>query len=342
MSKIKYYIGRLKEANFDSLKWAINEVHKRSGISRIIIFFDMVFCSFKYLAGYMDYYYYYFESADAQTRKSFITRGINNSYIKKLNDPKYGEIFDDKIKFNEVFKDYIKRDFLDLRETSLEDFQKFVKLHPIIILKPINLQCGKNIEKITITKEMNLEDIYENAIKNEQYLIEECVLQHDKLNELFPYSVNTLRIVTARVNKKTTILFRAIRIGSGKNVVDNFNHGGMYSIINESGVITKPAIDKKSNIYTEHPVTKTRITGFTIPYFKEAIKLCEKASQKIPQVGLVGWDIAITQYGPLLIEGNNFPGYDIYQSRIHLDENGHGLRPLFDKVIFAKPEKKKF
>ena len=110
----------------------------------------------------------------------------------------------------------------------------------------------------------------------------------------------------------------------------------MYSVVNEKGIIYKPAIDKKGKIYIEHPVTNTKIEGFQIPYFKEAIKMVKDASKVVPQVGLVGWDIAITNKGPVMIEGNQLPGYDIYQSKIHLNDDGTGVKPLFDSVIYDK------
>lgn len=39
----------------------------------------------------------------------------------------------------------------------------------------------------------------------------------------------------------------------------------------------------------------------------------EKAAAKVPQIGYVGWDIAITEYRPVIIEGNNDGGYLDYQ-----------------------------
>lgn len=341
MGKIKYYLKRLKGMKFTNLRFALNGVHQRSGKNRIIIFFDMIYCLIKYSAGYMDYYYYYFESSNKKQRASYITRGANNSYIKKLNNPKFGYIFDDKIEFNKRFKKYIGRDYIDIRSNDFEKFKEFAKKHKTIILKPIDLQCGKNIEKICIDKTTNLKSLYDSCMEKGQYLVEECIKQHDDMNLLFPKSINTIRIVTAYKDKKTTIMFRCVRIGNGDNVVDNFNHGGMYSVINEEGIINKPAIDKKSIIYQVHPITKTKIEGFKIPYFDEVIKLCIKASKVVPEVGLVGWDVAITPTGPVLVEGNNFPGYDIYQSRVHLNEDGTGIRPFFDKVILGKEPKKR-
>lgn len=331
-----YYIKRLFSMNYKQMLTTIDKVHKRSGKSKIFIFFDMILCSIFYQAGYMDYYVFCFEDLKPKIRKTFITRGVNNQYIRTMNNRKYYHLFDNKIEFNHLFQKFLNRDYLDLNTSSLEEFQIFTKKHPIFMAKPVDLQCGKGIEKIKVKENTNLKNLYQKLIENKQVLVEEYVLQHSKMNELFPYSVNTLRIVSAYKNGKTTILFRAIRIGNGKNVVDNFNHGGMYSVVNEKGIIEKPAIDKNGVIYTEHPVTKTEIVGFQIPYFKEAIAMVKEAAKVVPEVGLVGFDIAITEKGPVMIEGNQLPGYDIYQSKIHLNSDGTGMKPLFDQVIYGK------
>ena len=45
--------------------------------------------------------------------------------------------------------------------------------------------------------------------------------------------------------------------------------------------------------------------------------------------GDIGWDVAFTPDGPCLVEGNNFPGHDIYQ----LPEHTHskiGMMKKFD------------
>lgn len=336
---MKYYIKRLFDMNYKKMLEIVSKVHDRSGKSKIIIFIDMIICSIKYQAGYMDYYVFNFENLKSNIRKTFITRGVNNSYIRTMNNREYYHLFDNKIEFNKLFKKYLNREYLDLENSTYEEFVKFTNKYKLFMAKPTNMQCGKGIEKIEIKKQ-NLKKLYNKLLENKQYLLEEYVVQSDEMNKLFSNSVNTLRIVSAYKDSKTTILFRAIRIGNGKNVVDNFNHGGMYSVINEKGIITKPAIDKEGNIYEVHPVTKTNIVGFEIPYFKEAIKMVKDASKVVKEVGLVGFDIAITNDGPVMIEGNQLPGYDIYQSKIHLNEDGTGMKPFFDEVIYNKKVKK--
>ena len=338
MKKIRYYLSRLRGMDFKEFFKTIDKIHERSGKSKIYLFFDMLYCSYKFLAGYTDYFLFYFEDLTNEQRKTYITRGVNNGYLKALNDSSYYHYFRNKVEFNQKFKEFVKRDFLDLREASEKKFEKFVAKHSIIMVKPVDQSGGANVEKIVIDEKTNVKKLYEVLKKTKQFLVEDYVRQHKEMNRLCKASVNTLRIVTVRKNNKTTVMLRAIRIGNGLRDVDNFHSGGMYTLFDENGVITKPAMDREGKLFEVHPVSKVPIKGFKIPYYKESIDLAVTASQKIPQVGLVGWDIAITDKGPVLIEGNELPGYDIYQSKIHLSETKEGLKPFFDSVIYGKIE----
>lgn len=333
MGRVSYYIKRLMNMNYGAMFKAVGEVHRRSGKNSVGIFFDMIGCSLKYQAGYMDYKVFFFENLSGKQRATFVTRGVNNAYIKKLNNSEYYHYFNNKKEFNQEFKEYLNRDFLDLETASYEEFLDFVEKNPTFMAKPFDGQCGKGIEKITVDNDTVKTQLYKKLKENKQLLLEDYVIQHSEMSRLFPKSVNTIRMVTVRVNEKTTIVCRVIRIGNGDNVVDNYNHGGMISVVDDNGVITKPAIDKAGNVYETHPVTGTEIMGFQIPMFEEAKALVMKMSEVFPQVGYTAWDICITENGPVAIEGNELPGYDLYQSKIHLNEGNTGLKPVFDRII---------
>ena len=77
----------------------------------------------------------------------------------------------------------------------------------------------------------------------------------------------------------------------------------------ETGKIAYPAHSgdtTKGIIYYEHPETHVPLVGYEIPYVKEAVKMCLKASLVVPQVRYIGWDVAVTEKGPVIIEGNTF------------------------------------
>lgn len=54
--------------------------------------------------------------------------------------------------------------------------------------------------------------------------------------------------------------------------------------------------------------------------------------QLIPQLGYIGWDIAVSETGPQLIEGNEFPGHDILQMPPHVPDK-IGMLPRFRQFL---------
>lgn len=324
MKKIKYLFTRIFNMDYKNFFKTLNDIYKKTQKNKIILFFDMIYCGIKYQAGYMDYALFEIYNMNKHERKTVITRGINNEFMTKYNDPKYLHLFHNKVEFNKTFQNYINRDWLEINGKNKKAFSEFVKKHPQIIAKPTSAQCGKDIKKIDTT-EYKLKDLYDELIENGQTLIEEIAVQCEEINRLHPDSINTLRIVTLLGN----VVAAYLRIGNNHNEVDNFNHGGMVVPIDlESGKIIYPAIDKEGNLYEEHPLTKEPIVGLQIPKWEEVKKICEEAALEIPQIGYVGWDVCVGKEKCFFIEGNEFPGHDIYGLPPHR-KNNIGLLPVF-------------
>lgn len=331
MGKIKYFISRIFSMNLGQMFRKIGEVHKKSGKSRIVIFFDMIICGMKYQAGYMDYALFEMYALNKAQRKTVVTRGINNSFIKRFNSPAYTDEINDKIKFANNFSDFMHRDWLDLSLATDDEFNKFIDKHSVFMAKPVAGMCGKGIEKINVN---NFDKATLGSYLKEKnlMLLEECVVQHPVMTELHPHSVNTCRVITLHKDGKTNVVAAYLRIGNGKHV-DNFNSGGMVVPIEEfTGEIIYPALDKAGTLYDKHPLTNVSIKGFKIPLWDDVLNLVEKAGCVIPQVGLIGWDVAVCENGPLLIEGNNFPGHDIYGLPPHRTD-GIGVLPKFKRAL---------
>ena len=322
--------------DFKQMFQTIKKIHNRSGKNSVFIFLDMIICSIKYQAGYTDYFLFYFEELKGKQRATYVTRGVNNAYIRLLNDRNYYKYFSNKILFNDTFKYFLGRDYMDLSKSSLSEFQDFLAKHPTIVVKTVDGTGGFGVEKIETYSNTDTQKLYNELLEKKQILVEECIIQNKEMARLAEKSVNTLRIVTVTKNNITHVMLKVVRFGNGVNAVDNFHSGGMYSVFDNNGIITKPAVDREGNVYTIHPVTKVQIEGFKIPHYQEAIELAIEASKVVPQLGYVGFDIAISERGPVIVEGNELPGYDLYQSKVHLNENKEGLKPLFDSVIYEK------
>ena len=327
MGKAKYLIKRILKMNYKQFFDTIDEVHSKTNKNKLAIFIDIINCGIKYQAGYIDYNLFEMYNLTKEERKTIITRGINNEILKKYNDQSKAYIFEDKALFNKLYDKYLNREWIYLKD-NLEEFKEYLKNKKEIIVKPLSLSCGKGVEKIKVS-DYEPEELYNHLIKTERFLVEDVAKQNKEISKIYPESVNTVRIVT--LNKKVVAAF--IRFGNLGNVVDNFNHDGMVTTINiETGIVEYPALDKKKNIYEIHPYTNEKIIGLKIPMWDKVKELCIEACSVTPEIGYIGWDVCVGEKEPCLIEGNDFPGHDLYQLPIHRND-GIGLLPIFKKAM---------
>lgn len=330
MGKIKYILKRLKEMDKKAMFEKIDSIHKKTGKSKIYLLYDMQKCARKYGAGYMDYDLFEMYNLNKEQRDTYITRGRNNEIVRKYNNKEYFHIFENKDEFNTLFKDYIKRDWIKVKDTPKEKVIAFMEKHNEFMAKPIDGGCGHGIEKINTANYKSLDEVYDKLTEgNNNFELEEVIKQHSEVSKIYPDAINTVRVVTILKDNVPHVICAYFRIGNGK-YVDNFNSGGMVAPVNElTGEVVDRAIDKKKNLYENHPQTGAKIKGFKFPDWDKAISMCKEASKVVPQMGYIGWDVCFTPNGPIFVEGNEFPGHDIYQLPEHTP-NKIGMMPKFN------------
>ncbi len=312
----------------------ISKISKRSHKPYIYILFDTIVCSLRYGAGYMDYFQFFFENLNSKQRSTYINRTVNFNYHRALNNREYFHLFNNKHEMLNKYRKFIKRDFVFLDDCSYDDYLDFIKKHPVFMAKPDGGQCGFGIELID-SNDRDLKELYDTLIDHKQNLLEERIVQNDTMNKLYPDAINTLRVVTINSNGKISVPFVALRIGTGGRHVDNFHSGGCFTVVDSNGVIRKPALDKENRIYDVHPDTGTSIINFKVPMYDDIVKQCIEMAKVTPEIGYTGWDMAICKNGVDVVEANQLPGYDIYQSYPHLDADLCGLKPRFDQAIYG-------
>ena len=323
MKKMSFLLGSFKPTTINSLLNVRNKVKEKS--NKHFILLDMIYCSLRYQAAFYDYLEFEFYAINNKQRKTYLTNGKNNEIVRTFNDKNYWYLLDDKAEFNKLYKKYLNRDFL-LPNSSIKEFNNFIKNKDRVIVKPVDGVGGVGI-KIVSTKEENLYEKYKD------YLIEEIIIQNDKLNEIYDKSVNSLRLFTFYDGKNSYLLQSIIKFGNG-NVVDNFSSGGMYAFVSDDGTIITPAIDKNDNIYESHPITKKQILGFKIPLFEEAKKTVLEASKELDEIKYIGWDVAITNDKASIIEGNSYPG--VFQIKPSFSKDKTGILPKYEKIMNIK------
>ena len=335
MKKIKFLFQRIKSMNYKAMFEAIDEVHKRSGKNKVLIFLDMVYCGFKYQAGYSDYLDFEFYNKNRKIRANYVTRGISNAYVKKMNyDKEMWKLIDDKNSFLKNFSHLHHRDWLDLSVHNEDDLKAFIEKHDKFIVKPIDGICGKGIEVYNSDEIASVENLYQILKENGQWVVEEYITQHKALSKLYPHSVNTIRIVTLKNSEGVHIPFAGIRMGNGKQI-DNLNNGGIAAKIDvDAGVICSNGAAKYGQRMTVHPMTNVQFKGYEIPHFEQAKAAVIKAAEDIEGLNYLAWDVAILPDGVTIIEANPFPGHDIIQLPGYSEDLDTGMKDVFDKIIY--------
>lgn len=223
------------------------------------------------------------------------------------------ELFDNKRLFNDAFRAYIRRKWLYLPAGSPEDIRALLAENEYVFLKACVSSRGNNIERFRCA-DIDPDALYAEY-HNQEYLLEAPIRQHPAMSELNPASVNTVRFIAARHGDRVQPVGAGLRCGGGGQFVDNFHHGGTaYPLDLETGIVTAPGIDLDGNAVLRHPVTGHIMPGFQVPHWDKVLDTIRRAAVTVPHIGYVGWDLAITEDGPELIEGNiNYPGNTVIQ-----------------------------
>ncbi len=212
------------------------------------------------------------------------------------------------------------------------DFLQEMGVGEVLFFKVLAGAEGKNIYGVTRTGdtawEINGEELDARAaakiftLQNRPLIIERGLVQHDAQNELFPHSVNTIRVLTMLDVKNGGEPFIAAavqRIGCRRSQpADNWTRGGLSTPVDlETGVLGRatrlPDTDVKEWFDT-HPDTGAQITGVTVPFWQEVHDMVLHSAKVLSFMEYVGWDIVVTPTGPVVLEANVNTGLNVMQS----------------------------
>lgn len=221
---------------------------------------------------------------------------------------------------------------------SKQDFKKLIEKEKNnkLFLKPAD--CGSGGKEIVSYNKVNghyfsqnKEEInFENISRklNTEYILQEGIENYGFLKEIHPYSLNTFRVMTFFDRKiGAKVIYAILKAGNNEANTDNAHTGGIYVGINlENGNLMDKGFDEDLNEFLMHPLTKIDFRNENIKDFKKVIEIAEKAGNLFPSLTFIGWDIALTKEGPVILEGNSSPGLTIIQ------RTQGGLKKFYDKA----------
>ncbi|HET6618437.1 MAG TPA: sugar-transfer associated ATP-grasp domain-containing protein [Dongiaceae bacterium] len=178
------------------------------------------------------------------------------------------------------------------------------------------------------------------AARRGRYLIQECLRNHPDLMR-FGGSLTSLRITSCKSESggfevTNAVLKMSLAAGSS---VDNFHQGAAVCRVDVETGEVGPAWDnwvkRPCVLHPMHPVTGAAIAGMRLPCWAETVAMVAQAAGLFADRIMVGFDVAITDRGPVIIEGNVQQGCDMVQRTHDLPV---GLQRLGELLAFQASE----
>lgn len=177
------------------------------------------------------------------------------------------------------------------------------------VIDDIQYQSGDVLFHLANDKIVYLSEIISIGVP---FIIEECIKQTKQFEQFNPTSVNTIRFMTTLYpDGNVKVIGAFIKIGRSGSFIDNAGSGGNIDAnVNIIRGMLEHVVEFQSfsdiRPITEHPDNGCPLEGVKIENWDLIIDTMKKYQQSFPFIKAIGWDVAITDDGPVIIEINDF------------------------------------
>ncbi len=175
------------------------------------------------------------------------------------------------------------------------------------------------------------------------YIIQSRVTPHVDIARICGNRVATVRMLTTCVEGNVEIMGTAVKIPAADSMADNYwRAGNIIAEVDPATGLVGRAVSGLGLDQVEmpnHPDSGAEITGFTLPLWDDAVDLVHCGHRVLESIPLIGWDIAISNAGPVIIEANETPDLKLMQyasGKGFLDDRFKAFLKHFNEVTAAK------
>jgi len=266
---------------------------------------DIRLCRKAYGTDISDYFTFDFLNKSSEEKGQYVTEESRFKYYKILNKRENDNVFNDKYRTYIKFQPFYLREVVLLSDASDKSkYYEFIKKNPCFVAKTCYGASGKGVS-VVIVEEGKERSVFKKLVQKMPLVLEERIIQKDSIAVFHQKSINTCRITTILYDDCCHVINPAIRIGRGDSIVDNAGAGGLYAPIDaKTGKILQDAFDIYGHRYRKHPESNIVFKGFIVPEWEGALALVEKLCRVVPTNRFTGWDLALSDKGWIMVEGN--------------------------------------
>ena len=306
-------------------------IRKRYGRGLVAQFAEQIRLYFS--AGVLAPWYYIFSLHDDGPRRArtFIQRFETKRCLFPLLKPKKGSPLNDK----QEFAVHCKERGIRCVETlvALNGSRGHTQLPARdLFVKPSRGRGGRGAERWDLVgpstfanpagERLEAGELLDRLIERSRHqplIVQPRMKPHPDLREITAGALPTVRVLTCLDERGAPEVVTAmLRTSFGANrTVDNLHAGGIGALVRlETGELSRSSnlgSDARLGWFSAHPDTGAQIEGRLVPFWEEVKAHAVRAHRHFMDRVVIGWDIAILQDGPMLIEGNGNPDLDILQ-----------------------------
>lgn len=160
-------------------------------------------------------------------------------------------------------------------------------------------------------------EIFE-TFPDDSYLLQTRIAPHPQLAKMAGDALGTVRVATLRDGQDIRSVYAVWKIPAVDAIADNFwRDGNMLAHIDlETGKTLRVQIGSGVNakLIDTHPGTGEKLLGVEMPDWREMLDMAERAALAFPHTRIIGWDMGLTDQGPLVVEGNTNPNHTLFQT----------------------------
>jgi Sugar-transfer associated ATP-grasp len=294
--------------------------------------------------GAQDFMLYNLDAKPARSWKEYLTKTAMDNLQAEVNPVKHKGLVTDKVLFYErclardistppvlaVIAAYTtKRSGVALQTvetaTQLNDLLRGFGNRTLII-KDQHGAWGKGVLLVSVRdgriiqhtgEEFTADEIIRHCLEHQaDFIVQDFLRADDRVKSIMPGpALGTFRMVTVSQAEgaEVAVPYAFAKIPVAGNITDNFYHGSTGNLICgiqvETGRLMTAwgANSGKHGQLVEvdtHPNTGLLLPGFEIPSWAQMLAAAKRAAAAFPELRTLGWDVALTSDGIVMLEAN--------------------------------------
>lgn len=150
------------------------------------------------------------------------------------------------------------------------------------------------------------------------YIFQPRLTAHAAVAAVTGGGLSTVRLVTIATDDGPQLFAAAWKLLAGDNVADNFWRAGniLAAIDRASGRVVRATTGTGFDMHEidRHPTTGAALKDLVLPMLPAVVETAIEGHRALRNIGIIGWDIGVTDQGPVIVEANVTPDLLLVQA----------------------------